>query len=464
MNTRPLILIHGWSATSKSMATLAKWLRGKDFDVVDIHLANYISMQDEITLPDLGLAMRNAIKDKGIAQTRHSFDVVTHSTGALVAREYLRQTCAGDATKTPIKHLCMLAPANFGSPLAKLGKSLLGRLFNGWNWDGIFETGTQVLNALELASPYTFNLAISDLFDNNCQLFHPDNTLATVITGTSQYSASDKLKSVLHENGSDGVVRVSTANLNAHYFKIDFEKPPEERCICIPPAHAPIAFAVFDHSHGSITKPDDEQTPLSPEWQTLLNSLTLRPKQYPAHCETCAKLTNDTYARLRESNPKSEACHLYQHVVFRVRDQFGAPINDYFIEFYQEAGDPRSTVFRKMQTEILEKVVTNSTMPNHRSFLFDITDLDEFLRMKKNAKVRMSISAANISKEIRIRAPGGDSFIEIFRTADFPCADFPDFANILDHRGFRFPNQTMLIDITLHREPQPHVFTLTPQK
>ena len=62
------------------MTTLAKRLRGKDFEVVDIHLANYISMQDEITLPDLGLAMRKAIEANNIAQTRHSFDVVTLTT------------------------------------------------------------------------------------------------------------------------------------------------------------------------------------------------------------------------------------------------------------------------------------------------------------------------------------------------------------------------------------------------
>ena len=461
MKKRPLILIHGWSADSDSMKPLAKWLKVKGFGIVEIDLADYISMQDEITLPDLGLAMRNALTNKKIEQTRHSFDVVTHSTGALVAREYLRQVCDGDASRTPIRHLCMLAPANFGSPLAKLGKSFTGRLFNGWKMDGFLETGTQILNALELASPYTFDLAMDDLFRDGYNLFDPANTLATVLTGTAPYgdTLSEKLMSIAHENGSDGVVRVSTANLNARYFKVDFEKALRERCIHVAPAHHEIAFAVFNHNHGSITKPSDGRR-ATPEFRkAILDSLTLESTEYTAHCKSCAEITDATYESLRQADPKSETCHLYQHVVFRVRDQFGAPINDYFIEFYQEANDRDDRVLRKIQTDILEKVVTNSTMPNHRSFLFDITDMDKFLKTE-HAEVRMSIFAANVSKEIHIHAPNKKQYVTVFSGRDFPCGNFPGFADILDQRGFRFPNQTTLIDITLHRAPQPNVFKL----
>ena len=45
----------------------------------------------------------------------------------------------------------LVAPANLGSPLAAKGKSLVGRIAKGCNnW---FETGSEMLNALELASP-----------------------------------------------------------------------------------------------------------------------------------------------------------------------------------------------------------------------------------------------------------------------------------------------------------------------
>jgi pimeloyl-ACP methyl ester carboxylesterase len=215
LNKLPLIIIHGWSDDSNSFNGLAEWLRGKGYKVIDLWLADYISSTDDVTLPDLGLAMRRALEANRIAQTRHSFDVVVHSTGGLVVREYLRQICAGDENLTPIKRCVMLAPANFGSPLASLGKSMIGRIFKGWNpTSGNFlQSGKRVLEALELASPYSFDLAVQDLFTPEYNLFHPSHTMATVLAGTVPYP--DALKAAIHENGSDGTVRVATANLNA---------------------------------------------------------------------------------------------------------------------------------------------------------------------------------------------------------------------------------------------------------
>ena len=457
---RPLIILHGWSDASDSFEPLAKWLRARGFNVVEIFLANYISMNDEITLPDLGLAMRNALAEKNIPETRHAFDMLAHSTGALVAREFLRQACAGDASKTPVRHLCLLAPANFGSPLAKLGKSFIGRLFKGWSWNHLFETGKRVLDALELASPYTFELALDDLFTPGHALFHPENTMATVLAGTSPYGDTtlDKLKSAAHEDGSDGVVRASCANLNARHFQVDFEKPPRLRCVNVPPASPPAAFAVFDRNHTSVTRPGTQ--PGASAWRDiLLNSLTLETEGYDAHVKACEVVTAETYSTLRAANPKSNANHVYQHLVFRVRDQFGAPVNDYFVEFYQGREDPRDTVFKKIQTEVLEKVVTNSTAPNHRSFHLDLTDLEQFLNDDPARRVLMSISAADISNNIRMKNPGKNKFIKVFGT-DFPRGDFPSFGGTLHPLGFFFPNQTTLIDITLHRAPVPDVFKL----
>src|SRR5262249_54716048 len=159
------------------------------------------------TLFDLGAAFQRALSRNGIPTQRHSFDLVVHSTGALVAREYLRQVCvdpsAGrrDPSRSPVLHLCMLAPANFGSPLSTLGKSKLGRLFKGWDWNHLFETGQGVLDALELASPYSYQLALDDLFDPSFRIFAPENTFTTVIVGTIPYP--DALRSSRHENGSD---------------------------------------------------------------------------------------------------------------------------------------------------------------------------------------------------------------------------------------------------------------------
>jgi hypothetical protein len=55
----------------------------------------------------------------------------------------------------PMSHLIMLAPANFGSALAQLGKSRISRLKT-W-FEGV-EPGTGVLDWLELGSPEAWKL------------------------------------------------------------------------------------------------------------------------------------------------------------------------------------------------------------------------------------------------------------------------------------------------------------------
>lgn len=60
--------------------------------------------------------------------------------------------------------------------------------------------------------------------------------------------------------------------------------------------------------------------------------------------------------------------HEDQNVVSRAHEQHGHPINDYFIEFYQDSGDPRDRVAAKVHGEILEDVKVHTQAANHRSF------------------------------------------------------------------------------------------------
>src|SRR5438128_12186127 len=111
----PLVILHGWSDTSKSFQSLADYLKGQGFKVIEIWLGDYISMHDRIEMKDLGVAFIRALGDEKIQTARHSFDLIVHSTGGLVAREFLRQICTRadstrDASSTPVRRLCMLAP------------------------------------------------------------------------------------------------------------------------------------------------------------------------------------------------------------------------------------------------------------------------------------------------------------------------------------------------------------------
>jgi hypothetical protein len=317
---------------------------------------------------------------------------------------------------------------------------VLGRLFKGWNWDHFGQTGQRILNALELASPYSWELAEADLFATKFNVFHPRHTITTVLTGTSPYP--DCLRSTVHENGSDGTVRVATANLNAHFFTLDFADIRKPIFSSRSRNVKEIAFAVFARDHTAIHDPDAKQQ-LEPWRKIVLDALTIESRAYARHLSQCSNLTSKTFAEGIQGRNK-ELFHEYQHVVFRVRDQFGQTIPDYVVEFYQEKGDPQDKVFNKVHSEILEKVTTNSVDSSYRSFLFDTTDLIKYLDSSREPDIQMSISAANISNRILYRNP--DSGIAVFTGKN---------------RDFLFPNEPVLVDVTVHREQAREVFKLT---
>ncbi|HTV42578.1 MAG TPA: hypothetical protein VMF08_18580 [Candidatus Sulfotelmatobacter sp.] len=437
----PVVILHGWSDTSASFQSLGQWLKSNGFDVTNIWLGDYLSMNDEITLFDLGAAFQRALADNNIPQTPHSFDLIVHSTGGLVAREYLWQICDGDPSVTPVSHLLMMSPANFGSPLASLGKSVLGRLFKGWGWNHVGQTGTQILNALELASPYSWQLAESDLFNPAFKICTPAHTIVTVLAGTVAYD--DPLRRTVHEDGSDGTVRVSTANLNAHYLKLNFSDPAKPTLVSMPRCFDPIAFAVFPRNHTTIHDP--LQPDPNNDWANVVKcALTTDPGGYADLVAKCQTITKGTIAAGQAANEHPDWFHEYQHVVFRVKDQFGEPITDYVVEFYQEIGDQADAVFDEVHSDILEKVTTNSTDASYRSFLFDTTDLVKYIKQNANADIQMSLSAANVSDRIIYRNP--KSGVDVFTNGN---------------QQFLYPNEPVMVDVLLCRDSTRDVFKLT---
>lgn len=434
-----IVILHGWSDEYKSFVPLGKWLTSQGFKVVDIFLGNYMSMNDELTIYDLALGFKNALDKEGISQKPHSFDVIVHSTGGLVIREYLRQVCQGDPKATPVERLLMMSPANFGSPLAAQGKSVLGRFLKGWKWDGLWQTGELILNVLELASPYGWELAEADLFDPEFNIYAPENVMVTVFAGTAAYSSP--FRRALHEDGSDGTVRASTANMNAHLFRLSFEDDKKPRLVEVPRNCPAMAYAVFDRDHTAIHDPEDSRQ--SELWSNLVvQSLSVEVAGYKEHIRSCSKTTALTFAQIDTSENK-DWYHEYQHVVFRVKDQFGKPITDYVVEFYQK-DDRKDEVMVQIHSEILEKVTKHSIDNSYRSFLFDTTDLKKYLE-DEDAEVDMSVSVAALSERIQFQNP--DKGIPVFSTSN---------------KALIYPNEPVLVDVVINRVPSEDVFTIRP--
>lgn len=430
MSKLPLLIIHGWSGKSEHLKPLSDHLKQAGFKVVDIWLADYLSMNDEITIQDLGQAMGKALKANKIPESPKSFDVIVHSTGGLVIRQYLVHYFYGQPQNCPINRLVMLAPANFGSPRANLGKSMIGRLAKGWKWDGTFQTGTRILDALELASSISWQLAELDLFNPNNQVFRTNNIFTTILIGTDTYT--DAFGRISHENGSDGTIRVSCANLNAAYIKIIFKNTPASvDVVNQQPYYDPFAFGVlYGHNHSTITRPDKDEV-LS---GVLLKSLSIENQNdYKVHLANLVKITSDTFGKGIKVKDSEDKYHQYQHMVARVHDQFGEGIPDYFLEFFQEENDKKDMVMEKVHSEILEKVHLYSKDASYRSFLFDTTDMKSEILDKKK-RLDMSICAVALSSHIKYYNP--DDHLTVVSSQD----------EILLN-----PNTTVLVDISLPR-------------
>ncbi len=321
----PLVIIHGWSDNSASFKQLAIALQTRLKRAARlINLADYVSMDDEVTYDDLVTALSFAWQVNKLPNTPSSVDVIVHSTGGLIIRDWISRNFTPQTV--PIKHLVMLAPANFGSALAHKGNAFYGRIIKGFNSQKLLQVGAKLLKGLELASPYSWQLAQRDRFGTK-NFYGPDNILCTVLIGNTGYKG---ISAAANEDGSDGTVRIACANLNCAYIKADFSQDPLNPTYTLARSKGTTAFAVLDkENHSTITNKDNSaQNPDTLNY--IYQALTVTDKDFPAWCKT---LTDKTSQLMQQGTTKS-ATHGFQNTVSFVHDQFDQHIQDYFLEFY----------------------------------------------------------------------------------------------------------------------------------
>jgi len=133
-----ILLVHGWSVKNTNtygelanrLKSEAKKSNGIPVDVRNIWLSKYISFKDEVRLEDLSRAFEAALHRelKNEIKAGRRFACITHSTGGPVVRDWWDRFYLESEKSCPMSHLIMLAPANFGSALAQLGKGRLSRI------------------------------------------------------------------------------------------------------------------------------------------------------------------------------------------------------------------------------------------------------------------------------------------------------------------------------------------------
>lgn len=214
-----LVFVHGWSVSNTdTYGQMPQQLQqraaasGLPLTLADVWLSEYVSFDDKVTMGDLVRAFDHALRDLHLLDA--SVACVTHSTGGPVVREWLRaqRDKPGGYSTIRLTHLVMLAPANFGSALAQLGKGAIGRLKS---WFSGVEPGQRILDWLELGSAES--LALNLDYIHSTDPAASGQYLFTLIGDRPDRALYDHLNSYTGEDGSDGVVRIAAANLNARH-------------------------------------------------------------------------------------------------------------------------------------------------------------------------------------------------------------------------------------------------------
>ena len=480
---RQVAILHGWSDTSESFHDLRTFLSKKGFLVTEIWLGDYRSKDDDVRIPDVSKRMQSVLSsmmEKG--DLTAPFDLVVHSTGGLVAREWVARYYP-DGVGCPIKRIVMLAPANFGSRLAAAGKSFVGRVAKGYdNW---FHTGTEMLHGLELASVYQWDLAQRDLLDRHGGGDGPygrDKIWPFVIAGGRGYTKL--FMRVANEDGADGTVRACAANMNCAGLTIDFSEGKEAKVVGWSSRNGDTLFPfaiVPDRNHSTIVRPEEDtnSTVTGDLGELIVEALDCKtPDQYRTIAEAWMKRTGDVVllgepdpegnrtaradARRRavfsDDVPPASAFHQYMQIIVAVVDDQDQPVDDYFMEFYAptDKQDDEAVYF---QQKVLEHVYVNSRRPNFRCLYIDRTDLMfgyyPLVQEGEPKVVAMSLSAAPIGQYIRYfdsDEEGASGSIIVHRKED-EGRDALGVARL--HR-----NITHLVKIIIPRQPVADVFKL----
>ena len=389
-----IVILHGWSASSNDFEPLAKHLEAAlEREVVTISLGDYLSMEDEIRFDDLASAMKKAWDHHGLPTDKRSVDAVVHSAGGLVIRQWLNRYF--DPDQAPVHRMVMLAPANFGSPLAHKGRSFAARVFKGFiakkPEGNPFETGTQILKGLELASSYTWELAQRDRFGDGGRMYDQRNVLCTVLVGNNGYTG---IRAIGNEDGSDGTVRISTANMNCVRMTAMFPAHPENPNVgrdwrSVEESSGTAAFGIVDgHNHSSIklSKSNVKSKRDRDLLTDIVRGLTVEDDGFHKWCELLARRNEALLPNRPSGNARK---HGFQNTVVHVEDQYGVGVEDYLLEFYEKDNDKTAERFHGT---VIGGVHKYSDDPSYRSVYVDCTRLTSAID-KVGEYLRMSVTA-----------------------------------------------------------------------
>lgn len=477
---KTVVIIHGWSDNWKSMKKVGDPLAAEG---AAVHYADYESREDKAVYEDFAEGLHGELEKKKLLDGEdRSLHFVTHSTGALVLRQWFRQYPEKNSLAG---NVVFLAPANFGSPLATMGASFIGKIFkgrHGTKYDN-FEVGEKILHGLELASPFAWELAMHDLFGEKGTLYKKSGIRANVITGHKGYGG---VRYFVNKPGTDGTIVVAGANLNSRMLDMDFTMDKAKRewrlkwkWIGFDPKDetkekgytAPdIPFSIHrNHDHASILELKGDGVLCG----QVVRCLAAGPDGHDQIRKDFSAFTENQTRETTEDKKKEERMN-YQQFVFHVVDDRGSPVPDYHLEFnvweknkvtelYKDGprhvpsnrvmGEGEKDLSSRLDRILADNFHIHSQDPSFHRYLVRPEAIIEILDAGENGKKGYALT-------VRIDAKSGDKDITYSTTQFNPKTGKDEKVRnlLLFHPDFDakikpfFANTTTLIEMHVDRE------------
>lgn len=268
-----VLLLHGYSVRSmNSWGQLPALLQASGIATNALYYSAFVSLDDYVSCADLADALEAQISllETGGLEIANTA-IVAHSTGAIIARRWmLNRRKSG---KKAVSHFISCAGANHGSTLAQLGRGGLAQLFRDLTEKS--SVGKRVLSDLDYGSVFLrkLNREWIDAWNDSVCPLHGE-TFCFSLGGTDHSYWQNQLTWESRESGSDGTVRISSANLNYRIIEVT---PPYETMKTIQmdkqAPHLVVHTKNKSYSHTSEAKPDSAGLVLS-QVANAVNKLT----------------------------------------------------------------------------------------------------------------------------------------------------------------------------------------------
>lgn len=460
---RPLLLIHGYSATGLDFTNLYWALVDRKINVELINVGNYISLNNELTIEDISEGLQRAISLTKLNDAQE-FDAIVHSTGMLVVRAWLahQRIAPGKNQRLKrLKHLIGVAPATWGSPQAHKGRTWLGALVKGSKTPGpdFMNAGDLVLDGLELGGKFTWDLAHADLL-GPVPYFGtgPDTPYVAVFIGNTPYTG---IASVADDPGTDGTVRWAGCGLNTRKITLDLTQTPTD-AQGLPRSRVTISewandsrlnvpiLAVDKRDHGSLVS--DPDPAMVDRIATFLDIGNI--DEYNSWLSEAQTWSAPAREKMLESKGhlftlwKTNDLDGWQQFVVHARDGHGDPVTDFMIEVFEL--DPDGKTWHRAQ-ELSLDVHAYGTDPSYRCLHVQLPK--GITTEPRPMQIRFQASTG--TKVMTYQGYGSDNAkMEMRADSDPVTIDITGALKDKDATLFH-PFTTTLVEVVLNRVPYP---------